>query len=150
MIKRIRAFTLLEITTVIVIIGLMAAFALPNYTKAITKADERTAIANLMAIRAAVNMYLANTNTTIIPNMPNISALNTTLGIGIVDPKFAYNCLGVEGGHTNDCDALHPSGWRIHFHNSGIHNLDQSIHCVTTGGPPPCPSCPNSGTGDCG
>ena len=145
MIKKNRAFTLTEIIIVIVIIGLMAAFALPNYMKAVAKTDERSAIANLMTIRAAVKMYLTNTGDTTIPDMADINVINTTLGISIVDPKMTYSCFSDVAGELNYCAAVHPSGWRLNFHD-GVEN----IHCSITS---PCPSCeviPDDGTTECG
>ena len=142
MVKQIRAFTLMEIMIVIVIVGLMAAFALPNYGKAIAKADERNAINNLLVIRSAVEMYLANTGDATIPNMANIDAINATLGLSITDPNTTYECQSVDAGELNKCWARHPNGWFLHFHDEF-----ENIHCSATGGA--CPDCDLSPTG-CG
>lgn len=131
-----RAFTLMEIMTVIVIIGLITAFALPNYVKAVKKADERNARANLMGIRSAVEFYRTNYGTDI-PPMGNLNNVNTVLHLSLIDPKMTnYSCTSA----GNSCSATHPDGWTLHFHLSGAHNTDGSIHCTTA----TCPSCPQN------
>jgi type II secretory pathway pseudopilin PulG len=49
----------MELMVVIVIIGIIAGFALPQYQRAIRKSIERDAIAQLSALWAANNMYRA-------------------------------------------------------------------------------------------
>ena len=46
-----KAFTLMELAAVAAIVGILAVLSLPNYIKAVRKADERNAIVNLKAIR---------------------------------------------------------------------------------------------------
>jgi len=136
-----RAFTLMEIIITIVIVGLMAAFAVPNYTKAVAKTDERAAIANLMAIRAAIEMYLTNTGTATIPaDWSGLSTINAQLGISIIDTKMTYDCFTTAGG--GKCDATHPSGWVILFPFAGSKNIVCDVA-------DDCPSCPVS-PGNCG
>lgn len=139
--KNIRSFTLIEIIIVIVLIGILTAFALPNYGKASAKSDERIAIANLIAARSATRMYLVNSGDANIPNLANTGAINTEFGLSILDQKMNYNCTT-----ANQCQATHIANvWAVHFHYGGGHNVGAEIHC-TAG---TCPSCPNQ-PGDCG
>jgi len=155
MTKNIKSFTIMEVIIVIVLVSILATFALPNYGKAGRKGVERAAITNLMTIRTAVDFYLINTGDTVIGNWVGIDAINSALGISVIDPKMSYMC-GAAGaiGSTNFCSATHPSinGWALIFHQDGVHNTDRSIHCRIPFLPPTgaCPSCPNGGSGDCG
>ncbi|MBN1869052.1 MAG: prepilin-type N-terminal cleavage/methylation domain-containing protein, partial [Candidatus Omnitrophica bacterium] len=54
-----RAFTLVEIMVVVMIIGLIAAFGIPNFKKALLKSRERSAMLHLSAINGANEIYKA-------------------------------------------------------------------------------------------
>ena len=56
--KNHNAFTLLEIIITVIIIGLVAAFGIPNYTKAINRAEERDVFVNLELAREGVLIYM--------------------------------------------------------------------------------------------
>jgi len=134
--KNIRSFTLIEILIVVIIVGLITAFAIPYYGKSVRRADERIIIANMLAMRSAVKFYLANTGDAKIPNLANLNAINAALGLSLIDVKSTYRCwAGGGGGNANRCQAIHPSGWGIHFHDAY-----ENLHC-STGGGNPCPSC---------
>ena len=55
-----KAFTLLELIVVVVIIGVIAGFAIPGYQKAIEKGEERTAIIKLKGIMAGMKILKQN------------------------------------------------------------------------------------------
>lgn len=144
--KNIRSFTLIEIIIVIVLIGILTAFALPYYGKASAKSDERMAITFLMGLRSEVIIYLTNSGVATIPVCTTKLQFKNNLGVSILASKMTYGCWGVSGGDTNICSATHPMGWVLEFHLNGPHNTDGSIHCTDT----TCPSCPEGGSGNCG
>lgn len=57
MIKNKKGFTLIELLVVVLIIGILAAIALPQYTKTVEKSRSSEALTNLKAITDAANRY---------------------------------------------------------------------------------------------
>jgi len=107
------AFTLMELMVVVIIIGIMAGYALPQYQRAVRKAHERDAIVQLTAIQAANIMYYAK-NGAYLPVAATLTAINTGLNINIIpnDMTYAYTRTSTsaftasatwdEAGTTND------------------------------------------------
>ena len=60
--KNIAAFTLVEVMTVVAIIGLLAAISIPNFAQARTNARRSTCINNLRLIDAAKEQYALENN----------------------------------------------------------------------------------------
>jgi len=135
-----KSFTLLELILVVVLMGIMAAYAIPSYQKAIEKNEERVAIAKLQAIVAGMKIYNAQKGDYPAFDMPNVTSINQNLGLSVVPDTMTYTCYQASGIDTDVCTALHPdpNNWRIHWHPTG--GGANTIHCSVAG--PACPSCP--------
>ena len=81
----------MELLIVVVIIGIIAAFAIPNYKKAIAKARERSAVSQLMTLHAANQLYKAQTNSYWQANSNSLKEINQNLGISLLADGFSYS-----------------------------------------------------------
>ncbi len=103
--KRLRGFTLTELIIVVVVLGIMAGFAIPNYTKSIDRAYRKDGTVNLTAIYAAQQIYSNNNNGSYwTPSGGGgVADINASLGLGILSNNLTYSCSG--GGATFSCTA---------------------------------------------
>ena len=102
--RKAKAFTIIELIIVVTLIGVMAAFAIPNYTKAIAKAYRKDATVNLQAIYAAQKIYFNANGNYYGGNGTNTASINTNLGLGIIaSGGTTYTCP--TGGATFSCTA---------------------------------------------
>jgi len=81
---KIKGFTLMELMVVIVIIGIIAGFALPQYQRAIRKALERDTLVQLASIHAANSMHRA-VNDVFFPGANlTVAQINAGLNLNII------------------------------------------------------------------
>lgn len=93
-------FTLLELMVVVIIVGVIAAFAIPNYNKSMQKAHERDMLAQLTSIHAAnllFRSYDGNYWSTGGVNA-DMAAINSALSINIIaNSGTTYNYNSADG-----------------------------------------------------
>lgn len=149
MIKKIKSFTLLEITIVIVILAIIIGLALPQYIKVMERSRERDAVTNLFAIQAAMKVYFEATRdaldeTNSSQHYPlgeegedvtlDIAGINN-LKLNIIENNIKYVCDSKQKEYS--CRAYFPSGeednakWKI-----GI-TQNKTPYCLTEN----CPTC---------
>lgn len=71
-----RAFTLVEILIVVVILGILAAIVVPNFVRATSDAQEMSTLDQLAKLRSAVATYFVRSNSV----FPSVTAGDGTWG----------------------------------------------------------------------
>ena len=82
-----RAFTLMEVLIVIVIMGVLAGLAVPNYFKTVEKARSSEAAANLKTIHLGQKIHRVDSNTFYGPSS-SLSDINTNLDIDLAEEFY--------------------------------------------------------------
>ena len=78
-----KGFTLIELLVVVLIIGILSAIALPQYTKAVEKARLAEVPVMLSSLQRAMNIYLLENTPTDFANFLGKTAYNATDGLVI-------------------------------------------------------------------
>jgi general secretion pathway protein G len=105
-----RGFTLVEILIVVVILGILAAIVIPQFTQASTEAKENSLKSDLQSLRSQIELYKCQHN-----DMPpgNISdgagTVTPTIGAFPDQMVFCSNELG-EDNASKSRDATHKLG----------------------------------------
>jgi prepilin-type N-terminal cleavage/methylation domain-containing protein len=94
------AFTMVEIMVVIILIGIMAAFAIPNYSASLRRANERDMGRNLIFLRDALMVYHAGQGTFPTADLTTINDINTALDTHIIPNGKAYYYVGDANPNT--------------------------------------------------
>ena len=133
-----KGFTLIELMVVIVILGIIAAYAIPNYGTSITRANQKDAAAQLRAVHAAQNIYRLQNNGNYWLNGTELDEadINTALGLNLVAGDVNYGCEG--NGITFCCEGVH-ANFQIRV-NDGL--LSASNAPLTGATNPGLASCP--------
>jgi prepilin-type N-terminal cleavage/methylation domain-containing protein len=105
-----KGFTLVEIVIVLIIVGVLAAFATPVFVNSIEQTKAQTAQGNLLAIAAAEEKYnedyasyCTQTKPASVPNCAtNAADINTNLhlSVGVGSDSFTYNCTTAGASYT--------------------------------------------------
>ena len=101
--KNTNGFTLIELLVVVLIIGILASVALPQYTKAVEKSRWMEAISNTKALGLALERYLLANPGDYTTNMDDLDiSVGTPLDSNrVVAGKFRYTLFGASGVGAN-------------------------------------------------
>ncbi len=126
-------FTLMEIIVTVIIVGVIASFAIPNYSRTINQTRAQDAIIQLSAIRSANQLYFAKTGTywPTVAGSNLVSAINSALNLNIIQNGMVYDCQG--NGTTFTCTAINTSpAFTITVNQAPLEDLANPIctgHC---------------------
>lgn len=112
MIRTRNAFTFMELLVVVILVGIVAAFAIPSYGRARERVDEREALDNLWMIISAMEIYRVRHEGYPTVDSPEVTGINTTLNLGIIEHNMDYSCDRARADRYR-CDAVSPYGWEI-------------------------------------
>ncbi len=104
-----KAFTIMEILIVVVIVGIIATFAIPNYGNSVARTHLQDAIMQLSAIRTANQLYFARTSsywpTATYTGTRNVNDINSNLSLNIIENSMIYTCNAYVSPTTFTCTA---------------------------------------------
>ena len=87
-------FTLVEILIVVVILGILAAIVIPQFTNASTEAKVNSLMSNLQSIRSQIELYKVQHN----DNLPGVVNGTHTAGLGFVGSLIQKSNIYGESG----------------------------------------------------
>ena len=126
------AFTLIELLVVVLIIGILAAVALPQYQKAVYKARAAEAVIMLKAITQSEEVYyMANGHYTSAITDLDVQVpdeLIGSYGTASFDDKYSYAC---QNGHG--CEAITNNANMPFFHFNFLHRIDENSNPQASG-----------------
>ena len=109
-IQRRGGFTLVELSVVIVIIGILAAFAVPKFRKAVERSKAGEAFNYLTSVRASQERYFSR-ESTYADNLSN-------LDINMPTPKY-FSIGGVTNDVGTGTDEGMENGWSLTLSRTG-------------------------------
>jgi len=132
------AFTLIELMIVVIVLGIIAGFGIPNFNKSQERVVERDGEYNLGVIASAMEMYkVRNAGYPDPPAALNLDDINTVLYLGVIAQNVTYACADDDDDTTFSCTAAEGS-WTLR-----VTDIDDGIPCCSTA------NCPSSPSNDC-
>ena len=109
-----KAFTIMEILIVVIIVGIIAGFSIPNYRKANESAYERDAVLQLSTLHDAEQLYHAREGGLYWPpdtTVYNVSQINSALDTSLIENGMTLTCTSpAAGGSAFTCTAQRAGG----------------------------------------
>jgi prepilin-type N-terminal cleavage/methylation domain-containing protein len=103
--NRPEGFTLVELMIVVIIVGILAAVAIPLYSQSVDRSKATEAVAALGTIKSAMRNYYAEHLTYVNPNFTDGASVSVSgiLGVDEIDLDsryFSNDCYSFDGAPT--------------------------------------------------
>ena len=132
--KNIKAVTLTELLTVIMIMGIIIAFGIPQYVNVIKNARQKTAKTCLGLIKDAQSTYFDDNGIYYKGTSTTIVTINTALNLAITGDFLSYTCIA-----PTDSSNLNGFACRATYPNTGAAQWCCDVTNLTTN-----PACSNA------
>lgn len=138
------AFTLVEVLIAVVLLGILAAVALPQYSKSIRKGHERDAIIQLTAIHASNEIYKASGRTyySSSGSTEPIETINDEFDLSIIPNGMIYSYVSADGSSYEATAEWAEAGANDYTIMVVGQNLGATNPCCSDGTCPTLPACP--------
>jgi len=94
------AFTIIELLIVVILLGIIAVFGIPNYDKSRAAIAEKDGAKNLGVIATAMEVYRVRNEGYPTVGLPNVAAINRDLNLGVIEQNIVYSCASVLFAYT--------------------------------------------------
>ena len=103
-----KAFTITELIVVVIIMGAIAGFAIPNYTRSVENAHYQDAMLQLKAIHSAQQIYKARSGQYWPTDGSTHYAtdINNDLNLNLIEDGVAFNCSSSDPAAGFSCQAI--------------------------------------------
>ncbi len=107
-----RGFTVAELIVVVIIMGAIAGFAIPNYTRSVENAHYQDAVLQLKAIHSAQQIYKVRSG----QYWPTdgsthyVSDINNDLNLNVIEDGVTYACASSDPAVGFSCQAQRDGG----------------------------------------
>ncbi|MCD4779382.1 MAG: prepilin-type N-terminal cleavage/methylation domain-containing protein [Candidatus Omnitrophica bacterium] len=98
--KNLKGFTLLEIIIVVILLSIIAGFAIPSYNKSMRRTHEQDAVVQLTALHVANELYEAQADQYLQGAGLSLTQVNNGLHISIMANEMTYSYTSGAGSYA--------------------------------------------------
>ena len=135
------SYTLAEVMIVIIIVSILAGFAIPQYQQTMERSYEKSAVMDLRSLTSSQEVYKIENGGYWVPGaIANTATINSTLRLNLVDTYTTHTCAAT-GTPNYQCRATYPTaGWAVGVDSTLINGAPYCIaatcpRCVAGGCP---------------